>query len=102
LQLIPEHLRQYFWDYDPDRPSLDGSRHTIVLRLLQNGGMDAVQWLRENVGDEEIRTMIVRRRGRGISPQRLRFWALILDLPDAQVDDWIAVERLNPWHRRTH
>jgi hypothetical protein len=99
--VIPEHLRQYFWEYDPDRLSLDESRHTILLRLLQEGGLDAVQWLRHNVEEEEIRTLLARRRGRGISPKRLRFWALLLDLPDAQVDDWIAAERSSPWSRRT-
>lgn len=99
--VIPEHLRQYFWEYDSERLSLEGSRHTILLRLLQEGGLDAVQWLRHNASDEELRSLLVRRRGRGISPKRLRFWALMLNLPDAQVDDWITSERSNPWNRRT-
>lgn len=99
---VPEHLRQYFWEYDADRLSLEESRHTILLRLLQSGGMDAVRWLRQNASDQELREMLIRRRGRGISPQRLRFWALLLDLPDTQVDEWIAAERSNPWNRRTH
>jgi hypothetical protein len=99
--VIPDQLRQYFWEYDPERLSLDGDRHTILLRLLQEGGLDAVHWLRQNVSDDEIRTMLIRRRGRGMSPKRLRFWALMLNLPDSQVDDWIASERSNPWNRRT-
>ena len=98
---IPEHLRQYFWEYDPEGLSLESSRHTILLRLLEAGGMDAVQWLRENAGDDELRTMLIRRRGRGISPRRLRFWALLLNLPDVQVDDWIAAQMSDPWNRRT-
>lgn len=99
--MIPDHLRRYFWEYDPNALSLDGNRHTVLLRLLQEGGLDAVQWLRQNVADDEIRTMLVRRRGRGISPKRLRFWALMLNLPDAQVDAWVAAERSSPWNRRT-
>lgn len=99
--MIPDHLRQYFWEYDPAHLSLDGNRHTILLRLLQEGGLDAVQWLRQNVGEDEIRTMLIRRRGRGINPKRLRFWALLLDLPNSRVDDWIAAERSSPWNRRT-
>jgi hypothetical protein len=99
--VIPDHLRQYFWEYDPGRLSLDGNRHTILLRLLQEGGLDAVQWLRQNVGEDEIRTLLIRRRGRGINPKRLRFWALLLDLPNSQVDDWIAAEQSSPWTRRT-
>jgi hypothetical protein len=94
--VIPEHLRQYFWEYDPERLSLDESRHIVLLRLLQAGGMDAVKWLRQNASDEEIR-----RRGRGISPRRLRFWALMLNLPPVQVDEWIDAQRSDPWNRRT-
>jgi hypothetical protein len=99
--VIPDHLRRYFQEYDPDRLSLDRNRHTVLLRLLQEGGLDAVHWLRQNVADDEICTMLVRRRGRGITPKRLRFWALMLNLPDAQVDDWISSERSSPWNRRT-
>lgn len=99
---IPEHLRQYFWEYDPERLSLDEERHIVLLRLLQPGGMDAVQWLRANVSDDELREMLVRRRGRGVDARRLRFWALVLDLPDSQIDEWIVAERSNPWNRRTH
>jgi hypothetical protein len=97
---LPEHLRGYFWDYDAGRLSWEGSRHTIVLRLLQSGGMDAVRWLRESVSDVGIREFLVRRRGRGISPRRLRFWGLLLGIPRSQVDGWIAAARTNPWHRR--
>lgn len=99
--MIPDHLRQYFWEYDPARLSLDESRHTILLRLLQEGGLDAVQWLRQNATDDEIRTLLIRRRGRGIDPKRLRFWALMLNLPDSQVDDWIIAQQSSPWARRT-
>ena len=99
--MIPEHLRQYFWEYDTDRLSLSESRHTVLLRLLQEGGLDAVHWLRQNATQDELRTLLVRRRGRGITPKRLRFWALLLDLPATQVDDWINAQRNDPWSRRT-
>jgi len=100
--IIPEHLHRYFWEYDPKRLSLEESRHTILLRLLQSGGMDALRWLRATVSDDELRTLLVRRRGRGITPRRLRFWGLMLDLPEEQVDEWVAAERANVWNRRTH
>ncbi|MGH7458900.1 MAG: DUF6922 domain-containing protein [Longimicrobiaceae bacterium] len=99
---LPESLRGYFWDYDADRLSWDGSRNTIVKRLLQSGGMDAVAWLRAQMSDDEIRDFIVRRRGRGMEPRRLRFWSLVVGIPRVQVDGWIAVARSNPWNRRTH
>lgn len=97
---LPEGLRRYFWEYDADRLSWESSRHTIVTRLLQSGGLDAVQWLRRHLSDEELREFLARRRGRGISPRRLRFWGLVLGLPRGEVDDWVAAQRSNPWQRR--
>jgi hypothetical protein len=99
---LPEELKGYFWDYEVDRLSWEGNRHTIVFRLLEKGGMDAVRWLRQHLRDEEIREFIVRRRGRGISPRRLRFWGLLVDIPRPEVDEWIETARRNPWQNRTH
>lgn len=99
--VLTEDIQHYFWDYDADSLSWEGSRHTIVLRLLQSGGMDAVKWLMSHMSDDEIRDFLVRREGRGIDPRRLRFWSVVLDIPRSQVDRWIAAARSNPWNRRT-
>jgi hypothetical protein len=98
---MPDDLRALFWDYDTDRLSWELSRHTIVLRLLEKGGLRAVRWLRQHLSDEEIREFIVLRRGRGISPRRLRFWSLLLEIPRRDVDEWIETARRDPWHNRT-
>ncbi len=98
---LPEELIACFWDYDPHQLSWERSRHTIALRLLEKGGMHAVLWLREHMSDEEIREFIALRRGRGISPRRLRFWSLLVGIPRGDVDEWIETARSNPWHRRT-
>jgi hypothetical protein len=97
---LPGSLRELFWDYDADGLSWERSKHTIVLRLLQSGGMDAVMWVRSRMTDEELRDFLVRRQGRGVEPRRLRFWGLVLDLPRDQVDSWVATARANPWYRR--
>ena len=97
---LPDDLRALFWDYDAEHLSWESSRHIIVLRLLEKGGMHAVRWLRQQMTDEEIREFIVRRRGRGISPRRLRFWSLLVDIPHRDVDEWIEAARRNPWQNR--
>jgi hypothetical protein len=51
---LPEELQAYFWDYDSDRISWEKSRYTIVFRLIEKGGMDAVRWLREHMSDDEL------------------------------------------------
>jgi hypothetical protein len=98
---LSDLLRRYLWEYNPAQLSWEKGRQTILARLLQIGGWDAVRWLRTNVSDEELREFLVRRRGRGLDPKRLRFWGLVLDLPAEQVDAWIATHRDNPWRRRT-
>ncbi len=98
---LPEELRGHFWDHDPDRLSWEEGRNTIVRRLLESGGMQAVRWLREHLSNDEIREFIVQRRGRGIGPRRLRFWSLIVGISREDVDEWVEASRHNPWHTRT-
>lgn len=98
---LPAHLRGYFWEYDAESLEWERSKHIIVLRLLQSGGMDTVTWLRSRLSDDEIRDFIARRQGRGIDPRRLRFWGVVLNLPRPTVDRWIAAARTNPWNQRT-
>ena len=97
---LPQRLHRYFWDYDPGTLRLDENRRTVVRRLLESGGLDAVRWLRSTIGDGEIREVLLRRRGRGMTPKRLRFWALAIGLPQDQVDSWIDAQNRNPWARR--
>jgi len=99
---LPDALRRYFWEYDPAQLRWNGNRQFIVARLLEVGGLDAVRWLLDHMSVEELRTFLVQRRGRGIAPERLRFWELILEIPTAQVDEWIAAQQSNPWQHRTH
>lgn len=97
---LPEHLHRYFWDRDPTSLDLEADRETIVGRLLEAGGLDAVAWLRGTIGDPAIGAFLERRQGRGLGPRRLRFWALVLGLPRGQVDRWVEAARENPWERR--
>ena len=101
-EALPSSLHRYFWDYDPKRLSREGSPETIVYRLLEVGGWDAVQWLLGHLSSEELGAYLARRRGRGMAPRRLRFWGVVLDLSRAQVDEWIAEGRSHPWLQRTH
>jgi len=82
---LPDLLRPLFWDYDFDRLTWPAGRDLVTARVLQNGGDDAVRWLRQKTGEFELAAWIRDRRGRGLDPRRLRFWQLVLDLPQDQV-----------------
>lgn len=97
---LPETLRRYFWDVDPGALSVDGHRDWIIGRLLRSGGSDAVRWLRREVGDRELELWLRARDGGGLSSRRLRFWGLVLELPEELVERWVEASRRGPWGSR--
>lgn len=97
---LPESLRGLFWEYDFDSLSWDEDRDLIFRRVLAEGRWEAVQWLRRRVGDFELRAWIREHQGRGLSRRQLRFWQLVLDLPEGEVDAWLEFRRGDPWERR--
>ncbi len=97
---LPESLRPLFWDCDFDR--LDWREHHdfVMHRVLAEGTWEAVCWLRREVGDSPLREWILRHQGRSLSPQQLRYWQLVLDLPKDAVDAWLRSEERSIWEQR--
>ena len=56
-----------------------------------------MQLLRSRVGDAAIRDVIERTEARGLSPQRIRFWQLLLRLPARPADAWVRAARASTW-----
>lgn len=97
---LPSRLRGLFWDYALADLRWDRDQDLILGRLLAVGGWPHVRILRSRFGDGRIREWITRRGGRGLSPQRIRFWALILKLPGRQADAWVRAAQRSPWGQR--
>ena len=95
-QPLPEHLRPLFWDYDFGRLDWTGDQNLIIARILQEGGDQAAAWLQQQVGPVDLARWIREHRGRGLDPRRLRFWQLILDLPETEVRAWIQETKSSP------
>jgi len=68
---------------------------------LNQGGFSALKWLRANVSDEELHEWIMLRFGAGMSPQRLRFGEIIVNLPHRKVSTWLKSDRRAIWDRRS-
>lgn len=96
---LPARLREFFWDVDWERLTREESREFILKRLLACGDWYAWKWLRKHVADDELRAFLVRTRGRGLEPDRLLFYAVILGIPFETATAWIR-ERQDPWSRR--
>ena len=90
-----------FWEFDLQTLSLDQDRDLIIGRLLSSGGWDGIQWLCSEFSEGELRNWILRAKGRDISPPRLRFWELLLDLPHTQVNHWLSEKSRRIWDERT-
>ncbi|MFQ5631347.1 MAG: hypothetical protein ACE5I1_21450 [bacterium] len=97
---LPQSLAPLFWEYDFDALSWQSDADLITLRILTSGDWQTVTWLRQQIGNEGLRRWLLTRKGRGLDPRRLRFWELILDLPNEQVNEWIDLLEQDPWHRR--
>ncbi|MEW6750463.1 MAG: hypothetical protein AB1505_05730 [Candidatus Latescibacterota bacterium] len=99
---LPERLRPLFWDVPFEALTWPRDRDFVVGRVLAQGTWDDIRWLRARVRDEGLSAWILTHAGRGLSPQQLRFWELLLDLPQEQVNAWLADEGRQAWERRTH
>ena len=97
---LPRSLEPLFWDCEFASLTLGRYRNFIIRRILDRGDWDAITWLREALGDAAIREWFLLKKGGGLDPPKLRFWGLILDLPEADVDEWVRKARASVWHGR--
>jgi len=97
---LPSAVRKLFWDVEPRSLRLDRDQGTIIGRVLATGPWETVKWLRSALGDDAIRRWIEDHEGRGLSPQQLRYWQLMLDIPRRRVDTWLQGEQRQVWDRR--
>jgi hypothetical protein len=97
---LPAELKPLFWDHVFEQIDFGQHRDFVIGRILSVGDWNSVQWLRSRVGKEGVRSWIVRREGRGLTPPQLRFWELVLPLPADQVNSWLAAQKELPWNSR--
>lgn len=96
---LPDSFRPYFWDVDFGALDRSAHRDFIVGRILSAGSWEAITELREQLGDDPLREWLVRHRGGDLSPRQIRLWELLLDLPEDEVETWLAARR-GPWWER--
>ena len=97
---LPECVRRLLWDTDPDAVTWETHRDALVGRVLAHGEWDAIRWLRKTAGDEAIRAWILATHARRLSPEQIRFWQLLLDLPENLVRSWLDRPERQVWDHR--
>lgn len=98
--MLPPSLRRFFWDQDFDRLRWPEDLEPVARRLLAAGDAEALAWLRGEVGDGLVRELIRKTRGRDLDARKLRYWQIVLDLPGAEVDAWLADPARRVWEER--
>lgn len=93
-------LKTIFWDVDMDDLSWDENRDFIIRRVLTYGSLEMIRWLRRKLGDSTLSAWLERHQGGGLSPRQLRYWQVILGIPDPVADRWVELSRKTLWHRR--
>jgi len=101
-QALPASLRRLFWDYRAQDLRLDRDGALIVRRVLAEGGWNDIRVLRARLGGDAIRDALLASRARGLSPARIRFWQIVLDLPARRADAWVRAARTGSWAARQH
>jgi hypothetical protein len=96
---LPGQLRPLFWEYNFSRLRWPEDQALVAGRILSMGTLDDLRWLMRQMGNQRLAEWIRKRRGRGLSPQQLRFWQLVLSLPTHEVDEWLA-DTARTWDRR--
>jgi len=99
---LPAPLRPLLWDHRGRRLRLDRDRDFLVRRVLAEGGWSAIRVLRKRLGDAAIREVLLDSEARGLSPARIRFWQLVLDLPARRANAWVRAARGSSWDGRRH
>jgi hypothetical protein len=93
-------FERLFWDYAARSIRPDADQDLVVRRVTAEGGWHEMSLLRSHIGDQAIRDVIERTEARGLSPQRIRFWQLVLGLPARRADAWVRRARESTWARR--
>jgi hypothetical protein len=97
---LPRALAALLWDHPGQRISLECDSDLIIRRVLAEGGLQHVRLIRRRAGDDAIRDVLLRSEARGLSPQRIRFWQLLLGIPRGRADAWVRAARAGTWDRR--
>lgn len=90
---LPDFLVPLFWDVDP--ASLLPSHESFVIeRILNYGDLPAISWMWRTFSDDAVISVV--RNSRRLTRKAATFWALVYDVPLAEVrslakEEWTGV-----------
>lgn len=80
---IPAKLKYLFWDVKADSFNPSKNPLYVIQRVLDQGNLEAVKWVRKNFGDELIKETL--QKVRNFNARTGNFWRLFLNIPQNQI-----------------
>lgn len=76
---LPQPVKVCLWSYDIDQIDLVNPAHRvrIILNVLNLGSMEAVDWLRKNFSDQEIKNTIIKTSVSEWNKKSISLWSLV-------------------------
>ncbi|HJX38501.1 MAG TPA: hypothetical protein VJ714_07870 [Anaerolineae bacterium] len=95
---IPDGLRPYFQEYDPQTLDLDRDANLILQRTLEHGTWEEVRWLFGIYGASRIRTFVQEWGERVLSRVTFNYWRKLLGIQEWRRSPFTAA-REEVWDR---
>lgn len=81
--VLPNFLKQYFWDVDFNKLEFWTSKTFILKRILDRGDDKALKWLLQHYTKEDIKQLLLTTRD--LSAKTANFWADLLEVDHKKV-----------------
>ena len=81
--MIPRQLRVLFWDTNPETCNPTAYPDYTILRVLEYGDEEAVNWMQGIFSEAEIRRVLCTERR--LTRKSANFWAMVYGVPSGQV-----------------
>ncbi len=81
--MLPKNIKKYFWDVDVKRLDWKNNPEFVIARLLEYGDIKATRWLFGTFDIEEIKNVIIKRRG--FSPRSANFWRVFFNINENKI-----------------
>lgn len=76
---LSPHIRQYFWDIDPENATPGKHTRYYAARILELGDREAVDWLFKLFGKEKIGELLP---GLRLSERSANYWRIYFNLSE--------------------
>ena len=79
----PLFIKQYFWDINWTDFSPQKYPDFTIERILENGDLKSVEWLKDNFSTQRIKKVI--RESRQLSPKSANYWGIVYNINNKNI-----------------